>query len=379
MMVDEERAAYVALALTPGIGAVRMSALLGCFRTATGALAAPVASLCGVPGITRAAATAIHDTSLSAGERALEAVQALGASCLLPEDPAFPAPLKEIPDPPTLLFAQGRVELLTLAGVAIVGSRDHSAYGADVCREVARAAAAGGVAVVSGMARGLDAIAHTAALDAGGATIGLLGNGLGIVYPAANRVLYRRVAEEGLLLTEFPPAERPGVGAFPRRNRLISGLARVTVVIEAAEGSGTLITVGTALAQGRDVMAVPGNIVSPTSIGTNRLIRDGAEPLLEVGDLLAHYPDVTSRRQAAPAARPGRQRPDPPPADPPADLSPLERRIFERLRAGPVELDRLVGDCGSDTAGVLAAVSGLELRGLLVEAAGRMTLAPAAV
>ena len=265
MVVDQERAAYVALALTPGIGAVRMSALLSHFQTATSAVSAPLASLCVVPGITRAAATAIAETSLSAGERALAAVDAIGASCLLPDDPRFPAALKEIPDPPTLIFARGRVELLRLAGVAIVGSRDHSAYGAEVCREVAREAAAAGVAVVSGMARGLDAIAHTAALDAGGATIGLLGNGLGVVYPAANRVLYRRVAEEGLLLTEFPPGERPGVGAFPRRNRLISGLARVTVVIEAAEGSGTLITVGTALAQGRDVMAVPGNISSPTS------------------------------------------------------------------------------------------------------------------
>ena len=120
------------------------------------------------------------------------------------------------------------------------------------------AAAGAGLAVVSGMARGLDAVAHAAALDAGGATIGVLGNGLGVIYPAANRALYRRVAERGLLLTEFPPGERPAVGTFPRRNRLISGLARVTVVVEAADGSGTLITVGTALEQGRDVMVVPG-------------------------------------------------------------------------------------------------------------------------
>jgi DNA processing protein len=381
MAVDRERAAYVALALTPGIGAARMSVLLSHFQTATGALSAPFAFLCTVPGITRAAATAISGTSAAAGERALAAADAMGAFCILPEDPSFPAALKDIPDPPTLIFAQGQVDLLRLPGVAIVGSRDHSPYGGEVCRGVAREAAEAGIAVVSGMARGLDAIAQTAALDAGGATIGLLGNGLGVVYPAANRMLYRRVAEEGLLLTEFPPGERPGVGAFPRRNRLISGLARVTVVIEAAEGSGTLITVGTALAQGRDVMAVPGNISSPTSLGTNRLIRDGAEPLLEVADLLAHYPEVVARRHDGTTARASSSCQPALRAVPeaPADLLPLERGLFEALRAGPVELDQLVAGCGRTTAEVLAAVSSLELRGLVVEAAGRMTLVPLAI
>jgi DNA processing protein len=395
MAVDRERAAYVALALTPGIGAARMSALLSHFQTATGALSAPFAFLCTVPGITRAAATAISETSAAAGERALMAVDAMGAFCILPDDPPFPAALKEIPDPPTLIFAQGQIDLLKLPGVAIVGSRDHSPYGAEVCREVAREVAEAGIAVVSGMARGLDAIAHTAALDAGGATIGLLGNGLGVVYPAANRVLYRRVSDEGLLLTEFPPGERPGVGAFPRRNRLISGLARVTVVIEAAEGSGTLITVGTALAQGRDVMAVPGNISSPTSIGTNRLIRDGAEPLLEVADLLAHYPEVSrvvkveGRRPSAPrerGARPGREggsgqaeRPATRTLDPPPDLPPVERALFEMVRGGPVQLDDLIAASKRTAAEVLAALSSLELRGLLVQVAGQIGIAPVAV
>jgi DNA processing protein len=378
MAVDPERAAYVALALTPGIGAARMSALLSHCQTAIGALSAPFAVLCTVPGITRAAATAISEAGVAAGERALAAVDALGATCLLPEDPAFPEALKEIPDPPTLIFALGQLDLLARPGVAIVGSRDHSTYGAEVCREVATRAAEAGISVISGMARGLDAVAHAAALDAGGATIGLLGNGLGVVYPAANRVLYRRVAEEGLLLTEFPPGERPGVGAFPRRNRLISGLARVTVVIEAAEGSGTLITVGTALAQGRDVMAVPGNITSPTSIGTNRLIRDGAEPLLEVADLLAHYPEVSKGvkaegRTGGQAERPTTRIPDPPP-----DLPPVEGAVFEVLRGGPVELDDLIAASKQTTAEVLAALSSLELRGLLVQAAGRIGIAPVA-
>ncbi len=160
MEIAEERAAYVALALTPGIGAVRLAALLKSCHTATGALSAPFAFLCTVPRISPAAATAIAATSRAAGLRALEAADALGAVVLLPGDPQFPASLEHCPDPPTILFALGDHALLARPAVAIVGSRDHSAYGADVCMEVAGAAARAGIVVVSGMARGLDAIAH---------------------------------------------------------------------------------------------------------------------------------------------------------------------------------------------------------------------------
>ncbi len=276
MIPPIHRPAYVALALTPGIGAARLATLLRVFETPDGALQAPFAFLCTLPGISRAAATAIRSARADAGARVLEAIDRLGARCLLPGDPDFPAAFGTIPDPPILLFAQGRLDLLARPAVAIVGSRDHSSYGAEVAALIAGRAAAAGVVVVSGMARGLDAVAHAAALDAKGGTIGVLGNGLGVIYPAANRHLYERVCAAGVLLTEFPPGERPRVGSFPRRNRLISGLGRVTVVIEAAAGSGTLITVEAALDQGREVMAVPGAITSPTSVGTNRLIRDGA-------------------------------------------------------------------------------------------------------
>lgn len=382
MDLADERAAYVALALTPGVGAARMTALLSHFQSAGGALSAPLAFLCTVPGMNRAVATAITNSSLEAGQRALAAIEAAGAHCLLPTDPAFPTAFAEIPDPPMLLFGQGDLSLLTRPAVAVVGSRDHSAYGAEVCREVARRAAEAGIVVVSGMARGLDAVAHTAALDAGGGTIGILGNGLGVIYPAANRILYRRVAETGLLLTEFPPGERPMVGAFPRRNRLISGLARVTVVIEAAEGSGTLITVGTALAQGRDVMAVPGNISSPTSIGTNRLIRDGAEPLLEVEDLLAHYPETLPRPRPAATGKTAADAPGPAAVGrpmlrvPPADLTPVERTLFDLLLAGSAATDRLIEGAGRPAPEVLVALSNLELRGLVTEVTGKVALAP---
>ncbi len=374
-MHDVDRAAYVSLALTPGIGAVRLAALLAGFRTAGGVLAASLDNLRSIRGISPAAATAIKERTVADGETAIDQARALRGECLLPSDPGFPEAFREIPDPPTLLFALGDLDHLKMPAVAIVGSRDHTAYGAEVCRAVARGAAEAGLAVVSGMARGLDAIAHVTALAAGGTTIGILGNGLGVIYPAANRTLYRDMAERGLLLTEFPPGERPGAGSFPRRNRLISAMARVTVVVEAAGGSGTLITVAAALAQGRDVMAVPGNISSPTSIGTNRLIRDGAEPLLEVDDLLAHYPELggsAARRlgvvKEVQAAQTNCV---------PVGLKPVESSIYGALTAGPASLDDLVRHAGVSVSETLTAVSALELRGVLGEVNGLVALTPA--
>jgi DNA processing protein len=215
------------------------------------------------------------------------------------------------------------------------------------------------------MARGLDAIAHTAALDSGGTTIGVLGNGLGVIYPSANRKLYERVSATGLLLSEFPPGERPHVGSFPRRNRLISGLARVTVVIEAAAGSGALITAGTALDQGRDVMAVPGNITSSVSVGTNRLIRDGAAPVLEPGDLLQHFPELVPQP-------PGKSvvQGDPDPL--PGTLSPAERELVVLVGSEPVHPDELADRCCRPIGEVLGILSGLEIAGILEQGPGRV-------
>jgi DNA processing protein len=334
------------------------------FHTPDGALQAPFAFLCTVPGISRAAATAICSARVADGERVLERVERLGARCLLAGDPEFPAALAAIPDPPTLLFAQGALDLLSQPAVAIVGSRDHSVYGSDVAVMVSTAASRAGVVVVSGMARGLDAVAHAAALDAGGGTIGVLGNGLGVIYPAANRALYERVSVKGLLLTEFPPGERPRVGSFPRRNRLISGLGRVVLVIEAAAGSGTLITVEAALEQGKDVMAVPGAITSATSVGTNRLIRDGAEPLLEGADLLQHYPEVSDQPEQL-ALQPARRE-----DDLPHGLTPGERDLAILVSREARHLDLLVRDTGRPPGEILALLSGLELAGVVEQLAG---------
>lgn len=350
-------AAYVALALVPGVGRVRLEILMQVFGSADAVLAATLRQLNSVVRISRAAATAIHNTTAAAGTEIIDKVAGQGGVVLTPEDAGFPGELRQIPDAPTLLFAKGRLDLLQGPCVALVGSRDHSRYGADVAAELAAGIAAAGITVVSGMARGLDAVAHQAALDAGGGggTVGVLGNGLGVIYPAANRVLYERVIAAGCLLTEFPPGERPNAGSFPRRNRLISGLARATVVLEARDGSGALITADCALAQGREVMAVPGRITSPLSRGTNRLIQMGAKPVLELRDVLEEYgisevPEVSL----------------------PADLSDAERRALEALGDGAELVDDFTARLACAPAESLAVLTSLEIRGLVAQGPGKV-------
>lgn len=362
--MDDERVAYLALTQVPGMGAARLQTLLSTCKTAIGAHSAPIAFLGALPGFSKAIASAIKATPLKIGRETAEHAARLGAGIIIPADAEYPGLLHHIPDPPPVLFLLGDRSLLGRPAAALVGSRDHSSYGADACRSLAGAVAQAGVVIVSGMARGLDAVAHTAALDAGGATIGVLGNGLGVIYPAANRALYERVAGDGLLVTEFPPGERPNVGSFPRRNRLISGLSRVTVVVEAAVGSGALITAGAALDQGREVMAVPGNITSPLSAGSNRLIRDGAAPVLEPADLLQHFPEFVrapSKASLQPVAQPL-----------PDALSQEERELAGLLGPNPIHPDELAIRFGRPIGEVLALISGLEIAGVIEKCPGRL-------
>ncbi|HEV2086472.1 MAG TPA: DNA-processing protein DprA [Gemmatimonadales bacterium] len=363
--MDDERLAYLTLTQVPGMGASRLKTLLTAFPTALGAHSAPFEFLRTLSGFSCAIATALKATPLEVGRKVAEEAGRLGAGILIPEDEVYPADLRHIPDPPPVLFTLGDQTLFLRPAVAIVGSRDHSSYGAVVCRSIAGAAAGAGVTVVSGMARGLDAVAQTAALDAGGATIGVLGNGLGVIYPAANRTLYDRVARDGLLVSEFPPGERPSAGSFPRRNRLISGLSRVTVVIEAAAGSGALITAGTALDQGREVMAVPGNITSAVSFGTNRLIRDGAAPVLEPADLLEHFAELTGSRPAVGAFSQAA-------SELPETLSAEERELVGLLGHDSVHPDELATRFNRPVGEVLGLLCGLEIAGVVEQRPGRV-------
>jgi len=360
----DERTAFLALSLVPGVGGVHLRSLLEACGGALGVFTAPHNLLRAVPGVPRPTADLIARSSVEAGRALSQKVASLGAVLLVPGDPEYPSILNDIPNPPPFLVAMGAPHLLQCPAVALVGSRSHTRYGAEVCRTISRAAASAGLTVVSGMARGIDAIAHQTALDAGGTSIGVLGNGIDVVYPESNRRLYRRMLDEkaGLLLTEFPPGDRPTRGSFPRRNRLISGLAPVTVVVEAAAASGALVTAEQALLQGREVLAVPGPITSAASVGTNRLLREGATPLLEIADLLALYPRSCLPEQSSP--------PPTGPTDNP------QARVMAKLSGGAAHADEIAEHLGLPVGEVLGLLGVMELTGAVRQEPG-LIFAPA--
>lgn len=353
----DARIAWVALALIPGLGARRLAALISAFGSAEAAIHAPNQAIVALDGFTVRAAAAIRAADLGRADVLLAAAADAGQLVLIPSDPDYPARLRSIPDPPPMLFVRGNPGLFGGRAVAIVGSRTHTRYGAEVALELARTAVEAGAVVVSGMALGLDAIAQTAALDAGGTTIGVLGTPVDVIYPTSNRKLFERTLATGCLLSEYPTGTRGHPGAFPRRNRLISGLADVLVVVEAAEASGTLITVNCALEQGRDVLAVPGPITAATSRGTNRLIRDGATPILEPDDLRRALGVAPSGAAATPAVAP-------------CTLSPDEARVFDALSTELRHLDDLAEAVGIPIGALLGTLLGLELGGLVEQLPG---------
>ena len=277
------------------------------------------------------------------------------------DDPAYPAQLRQIKDPPKKLYYAGDLTLLGTRMVAVVGSRKFTAYGRRVAAKIAGRLAACGVTVVSGMAVGIDGIGHRSALDAGGKTIAVLGNGLDVMYPAANRELKKDILREGLLLSEYPPGMKGTKYTFPQRNRIISGLSEATVVVEAGLNSGSLITAALAAEQGRTVYGVPGNIDAVTSLGTNMLIRDGAQPLIAVDDLLADLGvDRSSLLQQ----------------DIDAIAGPEEQQILLQLsRHTEATIDQLAALTGIPGARVTGLVSVLEMKGLVMTALGRVFLA----
>lgn len=201
----------------------------------------------------------------------------------------YPESFRVIHTPPPLIFYRGDIKALDIPAVGIVGSRQATPYGRTVARRLGRELAEAGFVVVSGMARGIDSESHRGCLDAGGKTIGVLGNGVDVVYPRENRILYMNVQQHGLLLSEFPPGTTPEPGHFPMRNRLISALSKGIIVVEAQEKSGAMITVGFALEQGKDVFAVPGPITSVYSRGPHQLLRDGARLVNGVEDILDEW------------------------------------------------------------------------------------------
>jgi DNA processing protein len=263
-------------------------------------------------------------------------------------DEGYPSALLDLRAAPRILWTIGDIGRLTPPVVAIVGTRKATAYGERVTREIAGSLARAGACIVSGMARGIDGIAHVAALDAHGRTVAVLGTGVDIAYPAGHRPLHARIREHGLLLSEELPGAHAGPGSFPRRNRLIAALASVTIVVEAGVRSGAMITAGHALELGRTVAAVPGPIDAPQSTGTNSLIRDGATVIAEVADAL-QLVGLTP-----PARRPH-----------PEIATAAERAVWSALGEGALDVDTLAVRSGLPARACLAAVTTLELSGAI--------------
>lgn len=357
----QEREAWVALNLIPHVGPATFALLLEHFGTAKRALRASPRELQEIPGIGVTTAAAIHSFS---GEevlrRELEALEKEGAHFLTLQDPGYPAPLRQIPHPPPVLYVRGGWREADQRAVAIVGSRNASPYGLGVAERLASELAARGITIVSGMARGIDAAAHRGALQAGGRTLAVFGAGLDVIHPRAHRRLAKEISGAGALFSEFPFGTPPLQGNFPQRNRLISGLSLGVVVVEAALDSGALITAHYALEQGREVFAVPGPITHRLSRGCHRLIKEGAKLTESWEDVLEELGGHPLPARAAPALVP---------ALPPVEGE--EERILRVIGEEPLHIDTIIAGSGLPPATVAASLLSLEMKGWIKQLSGK--------
>jgi DNA processing protein len=350
---------WFALKSVPLVGNVTFRRLLERFETPERALAASEKELAQLKGVSPAVAGSIrgHDFHQFA-ESECERVRTAGVRVVdfLSED--YPKILLEIPDPPPYLYVRGSLAGIDPA-IAIVGSRRASDYGMMTTARLAGDLAGNGVTVVSGMARGVDAAAHRGALGRGGRSIGVLGCGIDVIYPSENRGLFAEMASKGALVSEFPMGTLPLAENFPRRNRIISGLSRGVLVVEAAEKSGSLITAEYALEQGREVFAVPGNINFSSSRGANRLIKQGAKLVETVEDIL----DELSIKSSPPERGVN---------SPCFSLTPQEAALYTLLAGSPQHIDDVIFKSGLTVSDVSAILLRLELKGAIMQLPGKI-------
>jgi len=289
--LGKKRLSWVALNLALAPNSLVVRNLLERFASPVEILAAPSEALAEVPGVTARLLRRLKDPKLEAAAAAeMEQAERQSIRILLRDDPGFPGILTQLPDPPLLLYMRGDLREGDDPAVAVVGSRRATLYGLEMARRLSSEIAAAGVTVVSGLARGIDQAAHGGALDAGGRTLAFLGSGIDRIYPRECIALAERISCNGAILSEFPLGTAPLAGNFPVRNRLISGVARGTLVVEAAARSGSLITARMALEQGREVFAVPGNATTENALGPNLLIQQGAKLVMRGRDALEEIP-----------------------------------------------------------------------------------------
>jgi DNA processing protein len=351
-LIEDERAYWVVLSMATGIGPVRFQRLLEICGGARGAWQASDRELAAA-GLERRTADSLRRLRQGTRPEAVaNRLAQLGIRALTLLDDEYPCNLRQVADAPPVLFVRGSLRPADGQAVALVGTRRATAYGRAVAERLAGDLASAGVTVVSGLAKGVDTSAHLATLEAGGRTLAVLGNGLDRVYPPENGALARRIADNdrGALVSEFAPGVPPDAVNFPRRNRIISGLSRATVIVEAGERSGALITADFALEQGREVLAVPGSIFNLMSVGAHQLLRQGATPVTCAGDILEAL-------GAPPEASVTRAHEVP-------EVSPPEATLWRALAGEPRHADDLARTLGLSAGEVAATLTMLEVRGL---------------
>lgn len=352
----ERKAYWVGFNLVRGIGAVRLKGLLDFFGSLEVAWQAPADALknAGITGkVIENLLMVRKQVDLA---RVWDRIQSQGIQVLTWEDELYPRRLREIDQPPPVLYVRGEILDEDNWSVAIVGTRKITVYGRQVTEELAGFLAQHGITVVSGLARGVDGVAHDACLKAGGRTFAVLGSGVDLVYPPEHLRLADRIRERGALISDYPPGTPPDSVNFPPRNRIISGLSLATIVIEAGETSGALITATFAAEQGRDVLAVPGNINAPQSKGTNRLIQQGARPLLKPEDVLESLQlELVNEHHEARTVLP---------------TEPLEACILQVLGSQPLHVDEIGAQSGLSIDKVSATLTLMELKGMVRQVGG---------
>lgn len=355
----ETRLDWLTLHLVPGLGAAGFRKLVETFGSATQALTAGRKALQQVPGLRTEAIDAISNgPPYHEAERELQRTAQLGISLLCFGDPSYPAILAGIYKPPMVLYLKGKVELLSKVGLAVVGSRAATSYGLKVARDLSGQLAAKGLVIVSGLALGIDTAAHAGALAVGGETIAVLGCGLDVDYPKSNARLAEQIGEAGLLVSEYRLGTQPDAYRFPARNRIISGLARGVLVVEAAQRSGSLITARLALDEGREVFAIPGRVDSVKSTGTHRLLQEGAKLVSSIDDILEELGWQVGSSCAVQVS-------DRPAAASTVRLAEDEERILQLLDVYPKHIDVIISQAQLGVAKVNEVLLRLELHGLI--------------
>ena len=352
----DDKKYWIGFNLIKGIGAVRMQGLVAYFGELESAWRASPADLAGAGlglKLIERVVTARDSVDL---DRVWEKIEKQGIKILTWQDESYPQRLKEIDQPPPVLYIRGEYLPDDLFAVAIVGTRRVTPYGRQITEELSSFLAANGLTVISGLARGVDAIAHQTALKAGGRTIGVLGSGVDKIYPPEHRGLAEQMMEQGAIISDYSPGTPPEASNFPPRNRIISGLSLAVVVIEAGETSGALITAEFAAEQGRDVFAVPGSILAPQSKGTNKLIQNGALPLLSVNDLMQTL-DITRVGKQKVVRR-----------IMPADAT--EAKLLSVLGSEPLHVDEIRNQSELPIEKVSASLALMELKGIVRQVGG---------